>query len=264
LQPGEARSPKKEISRSGCNMTVSLRNTAGVKGLLPVSMLDWEGHLVTTLFMGGCNLRCPFCHNASLALDNGDMPEISEDEINRVLSSKKGWVDAICITGGEPTVNPALFELIAAVRELGYKVKLDTNGTLPDVLRRLLDERLIDAVAMDIKTGFSKYPLATGVARDFSTEVKKSARLLVDAHRKGISEVEFRTTVVPGFVELQDVVEIAKFIGGLGDVRYYLQQFNPKAVMLSEVGSVKPYTVDQLEEMVSYSSQHATTFLRGK
>lgn len=255
---------------------------SGVKGLLPVSMLDWEGHLVTTIFTGSCNLRCPFCHNAALALDNGEMPEIGDVEILELLHSKKGWVDAVCITGGEPTMNPTLVDMMSEIKSLGYKIKLDTNGTRPGVLREILGMRLVDAVAMDIKTSFAKYPVATGVTRDYSCEVGDSMRMLVEAHKCGNIELEFRTTVVPGLVELDDVVEIARSIRALYAMNectpgsmasscsstmrcnYYLQQFNPKTVMKEEMGEVKPYLLEQLERVVAEASEFVPTILRGK
>jgi pyruvate formate lyase activating enzyme len=209
------------------------------------------------------------------------MPEIDENEILDLLHSKKGWVDAVCITGGEPTMNPALVDIMSEIKALGYKVKLDTNGTKPGVLRELLGMRLIDAVAMDIKTVFGKYPLATGVTRDFSCEVGDSMKLFVEAHKRGDIELEFRTTVVPGLVEPDDVVEIARSIRALYAMNectpgsmasscssttrcnYYLQQFNPKTVMKQEMGEVRPYTVEQMEGAVARASEYVVTVLRG-
>jgi len=239
-------------------------STFGVKGLLPLSMLDWEGHLVMTIFTGGCNLRCPFCHNSALVLEHESLPEITPEMILEALTSKEGWIDGICITGGEPTINPNLADLMRFIRNLGLKIKLDTNGTRPAVLRQLLSEGLVDAVAMDIKTGFDKYPAATAVQnQDLAEKAKESIGILSRAEKEGVLEVEFRTTVVPGFVEREDVLAIANYLHDAGARRYFLQQFNPKTVMAADAGAIQPYTGEFLAELAQKATKLVPTYLRG-
>ncbi|MHB8840451.1 MAG: anaerobic ribonucleoside-triphosphate reductase activating protein [Candidatus Aquicultor sp.] len=239
-------------------------NTFGVKGLLPLSMLDWEGHLVMTVFTGGCNLRCPFCHNSALVLEHESIPDITPEMIQETLAAKEGWIDGVCITGGEPTMQSNLAGLMRFIRNLGLKVKLDTNGTRPNILRELLSDGLVDAVAMDIKTGFDKYRAATAVQnQDFAERVKESIGLLSQAEKEGVLEAEFRTTVVPGFVERDDVIAIAQHLHDAGARRYFLQQFNPKTVMVANAGFIQPYTSDFLNELAQEATRLVPTYLRG-
>lgn len=233
----------------------------GIKGFLPSSMLDWEGYLVSTIFMGGCNLRCPFCHNSSLVLEAKSLPEVSIAEIERAIAEKEGWLDGICITGGEPTINKQLPDLLRLIKNLGLKIKLDTNGTRPDILKNLINEDLLDAVAMDIKTGFSKYPLATA-AGDLSDKVKESISILLDAEGRGEIGVEFRTTVVPTYVGREDVLGIARYLGESGAQRYFLQQFNPKEVMDPGAGKIKPFNPEFIAKLAKEASQFLPTKVR--
>lgn len=235
--------------------------TLGVKGFVPLSMLDWEGRLVTTLFLGGCNFRCPFCHNASLVLENNSLPDVPRDMLDEILTSKGGWLDGVCITGGEPTINGNLENLLDYIKSLGLQVKLDTNGTQPKKLHKLIDEGLIDAVALDVKTSFSKYANVTR-RPDLSGEVKKAIGLLVDAEAKGRLEVEFRTTVVPTFVEREDVIEIAKYLKEAGAKHYNLQQFNPKSTMEASASKIKPYGKEFLIELTEMVSNYLQVRLR--
>ncbi|MCL6473300.1 MAG: anaerobic ribonucleoside-triphosphate reductase activating protein [Firmicutes bacterium] len=236
--------------------------TLGVKGIVPLSMLDWEGRLVTTLFLGGCNFRCPFCHNASLVLENNSLPDVPRDMLDEALTSKDGWLDGVCITGGEPTINANLESLAVYIKSLGLQVKLDTNGTQPKILHKLIDKGLVDAVALDVKTSFSKYADATR-RPDLSGEVKKTISLLIDAEAKGMLEVEFRTTVAPTFVEREDVIEIAKYLAEAGAKRYYLQQFNPKSTMEVSASKIEPYSKESLTEFAEAATNYLQVRLRG-
>lgn len=234
----------------------------GIKGFVPLSMLDWEGRLVTTIFLGNCNFRCPFCHNASLVLDHKNLPDIPQDILKDTLVSKGGWVDGVCISGGEPTISSTLPELTRFIKELGLQIKLDTNGTQPKVLKSLIDENLIDAVALDIKTSFSKYPLATQQS-NLSEKVKQSINLLIEAKSKGNLEVELRTTVVPTFVEREDVLQIAEYLARAGVKRYHLQQYNPKVTLEPSAGKIKPYSKDFLADLAQEASKSLPVYLRG-
>ncbi len=234
----------------------------GIKGFVPLSMLDWEGRLVTTIFLGNCNFRCPFCHNASLVLDHKNLPDIPQDMLKDALTSKGGWVDGVCISGGEPTISSKLPELARFIKGLGLQIKLDTNGTQPRMLKSLIDDKLIDAVALDIKTSFSKYPLATQQP-DMSEKVKQSIDLLIEAESKSNLEVEFRTTAVPTFVEREDVLQIAEYLAKAGAKRYHLQQYNPKVTLEPSAGEIKPYNKDFLADLAQEASKSLPVYLRG-
>ncbi|HCG98892.1 MAG TPA: anaerobic ribonucleoside-triphosphate reductase activating protein, partial [Actinobacteria bacterium] len=177
-------------------MAVKTKQNFAIKGYIPLSMLDWEGRLVTTVFLGGCNFHCSFCHNAELVTSARQLPDVPWDIIEGVLAQKAGWIDGVCISGGEPTLDNGLVELLRLIKKNDLQVKLDTNGTRPDVLRDLIDESLISAVAMDIKTTFNKYHLVAK-AQDAADRVRESLGLLVEAEAKGLLKVEFRTNIVP-------------------------------------------------------------------
>ncbi|MDI6815838.1 MAG: anaerobic ribonucleoside-triphosphate reductase activating protein [Actinomycetota bacterium] len=230
-------------------MAVKTEQNFAIKGYIPLSMLDWEGRLVTTLFLGGCNFHCSFCHNAELVTGAGQLPDVPWDIIERVLAEKAGWIDGVCVSGGEPTLDSGLVELLRLIKQNGLETKLDTNGTRPDVLSELIDESLISAVAMDIKTSFDKYNLVAK-AKDAPDRARESIGLLVKAEAKGLLEVEFRTTVVPTIVEQDDVLAIANYLRSAGAKRYTLQQFNPKTVMTPAAGKINPLTTEALKELV--------------
>ena len=231
-------------------MAVKTKQNFAIKGYIPLSMLDWEGRLVTTVFLGGCNFHCSFCHNAELVTGAGQLPDVPWDIIESVLADKAGWIDGVCISGGEPTLDSGLIELLRLIKQNGLETKLDTNGTRPDVLRELIDKALISAVAMDIKTSFDKYHLVAK-AKDAADRVRESVSLLVEAEARGLLKVEFRTTVVPTIVEHDDVLHIARYLRDARAKRYTLQQFNPKTVMAPEAGAVRPLSRDALEGLAA-------------
>ena len=150
-----------------------------IYGLQKLSLLDFPGKLAATVFTGGCNLRCPFCHNASLVTRFSEYERISEEEVLSFLEKRKGLLDGVCITGGEPLLQEDLAEFIIKIRAMGFLVKLDTNGCLPDKLDSLIRRSLVDYVAMDIKNSFDKYPLTVGTPDFDPTPVFKSAELLM-------------------------------------------------------------------------------------
>lgn len=194
----------------------------GIKGFLETSFLDWQGRICAVVFLGGCNFRCPYCHNPQLVISPGKQRDIPWQEIKSNLQALRGWVDGLCVTGGEPTVYPRLMRLLEEIRTLGFEAKLDTNGSRPQVLARLLREDLIKAVSMDIKAplSFGPYKRAIGVDPPLR-EIWRSIQIL------GASslEVEFRTTLVPGFFQEADILEIASLLPP--GVRYSLNGFRP-------------------------------------
>jgi len=188
-------------------------------GLQKLTLLDYPDHIACTIFTSGCNFMCPFCQNSSLVLNIDRNVEIPEDEVLDFLKKRVGILEGVCITGGEPTLQRDLEDFIKKVKELGFKVKLDTNGYKPEILKKLVNEKLIDFVSMDIKNSPEKYPLTAGIDKINMDLIKNSVDFLIS---NGV-DYEFRTTVVKEFHERGDFVEIAKFIKGAK--RYYLQQF---------------------------------------
>ena len=188
-------------------------------GFNKLTMVDYDGKMSATIFLGACNFRCPFCHNSSLVVDVNNADRVSFLEIYDYLKKRKGILEAVCVTGGEPTLYPDLKEMITKIKELGYLVKLDTNGTNPDVVKELYQERLIDYVAMDIKNSIAKYPVTTGKKSIDIEPIEETIKFLMTS---GI-DYEFRTTIVKELHTLDDMREIAKMINGAK--RYYLQKF---------------------------------------
>ena len=188
-----------------------------VYGLQKLTLLDYPGKVACTVFTGGCNFRCPFCHNADLVL-TADGSRIPTEELFAFLAKRVGVLDGVCITGGEPTLQPGLETFVRRVRALGLAVKLDTNGAAPAVLRRLLDGGLLDYVAMDIKNDREHYAAAAGVAVDLAA-VERSAAMLLE----GAVPFEFRTTVVRELHTVENLRAIGRWLQG--PESYYLQTF---------------------------------------
>ena len=198
-----------------------------------MTLIDYPGHIAATVFTVGCNFRCPFCHNPELVLGaKYSASNILEKEFFELLENRKDKLEGVCITGGEPTIQPDLIEFIRKIKDLGYKVKLDTNGTRPDVLRQLFSEKpassagkLLDFVAMDIKNILDKYGATTNSKAD-----TERIRLSVDLIRNSGIDYEFRTTAVPSLHEIEDFVKIGKWLEG--SKKYVLQAFEDKGKIL--------------------------------
>lgn len=197
-----------------------------IYGLNKTTLLDYPQHVAATLFTGGCNFRCPFCHNGGLVVDPDSQPQIPEEEIFTFLQKRKSILTGICITGGEPTLQPDLADFIRRIRSLGYLVKLDTNGYRPEVLSQLLAEKLLDYVAMDIKSSPEHYARTAGLNQlDFSL-IEQSAALIRNA---GIA-YEFRTTVVRELHSLTDFIQIGQWLAGSS--AYFLQSYTETGQVL--------------------------------
>ncbi len=188
-------------------------------GLQKISLVDYEGKVACTLFTAGCNFRCPFCHNSDLVIYAKNVNYIPFDEILDYLNKRKGMLDAVVITGGEPTLMPDLKEKLYEIKKLGYRIKLDTNGTNPDIVKELVDLKLIDYVAMDIKNSYEGYSKTIGLESYDSNKILESINYLLS----GEVDYEFRTTLVREFHTDEDIKNIAKMIQGAK--RYYLQEF---------------------------------------
>jgi pyruvate formate lyase activating enzyme len=214
-----------------------------IKGWVRTSLIDYPDHIATVLFTGGCGFRCPMCHNADLVVRPREMPTLSEEEVWAFLERRAGLVDGVAITGGEPTLQADLPSFLRRAQGGGLDAKLDTNGYHPDVLAALIEEGLVDYVAMDVKAPPEKYPLLAGRADLDVARVEQSIELLRDS---GIA-YEFRTTVVPGLLVAEDVEEIARWIAGAE--RYVLQQFRPQGTLDPDLETVHPYPREHLQEM---------------
>lgn len=194
-----------------------------IQGLNKTTLLDYPGCVAATIFVGGCNFRCPFCQNSGLVLESSAEEIIPEEEILAFLKKRKNVLKGICITGGEPTLQEDLPGFICQIRNLGYRIKLDTNGYRPEILKRLLEERLLDYVAMDIKNSPDKYAETAGVDYEGGglnlEKINESIGLLLC----GTVEYEFRTTVVKELHTLEDMIKIGEWIKGCR--AYFLQKF---------------------------------------
>ena len=191
-----------------------------IQGLQRVSLLDYPGQVACTVFTSGCNLRCPFCHNASLVLPNrSHSPEMEAPEFFEFLVSRQGKLDGVCISGGEPLLQPDLETFIRKIRDFGFSVKLDTNGSMPHLLKDLVGKGLVDYVAMDIKNCPERYSETAGITELSLEGIQESAAFLLS----GAVPFEFRTTIVEEFHTEQDMERLGKWIEG--NERYYLQPF---------------------------------------
>lgn len=188
-----------------------------ILGLEKLSLVDYEGYICATIFTGGCNFRCPFCHNSGLV--NQEVDPINEIEVLDYLRKRIGLLDAVTISGGEPTLQKDLESFIMKVKKLGYKVKLDTNGTMPDVLEHLLSKQLLDYVAMDIKNCFEMYSPITGVKNSCVEKIQSSLKILAES---GIN-YELRTTLVNEFHNQECIQQMANDLAG--HPLLYLQKF---------------------------------------
>lgn len=197
-----------------------------LRGLQKTGLLDYPGLLSCTVFTGGCNFRCPFCHNASLVRGGGE--EMSEEAFFAFLDKRKGLLDGVCVTGGEPCLHDDLPDFLRRIKERGYKVKLDTNGSRPEMLKRLLDARLVDYVAMDVKNAPEKYPFTGGTSDGAWERVKESLGILKDS---GVP-YELRTTLVKGHHTPDDLAAIGKAVAPAP--LYFLQNFEDSGDVLTE------------------------------
>lgn len=209
-------------------------------GLNKTTLLDYPGKVACTIFLGGCNFRCPFCHNSGLVLSPCDEPQHTEEEILAFLKKRQGILEGVCITGGEPTQDKELISFIEKIHALGYPIKLDTNGSRPWILKKLVRNQLIDMVAMDIKSSPSSYETVAGVKGLNLNPIQES----VDFLMRNEIPYEFRTTVVRELHSTEDFRQIGEWLAGCQ--AYYLQAYQDSPeVMMPGFSS---YTREELEE----------------
>lgn len=231
-------------------------------GLQKFSLLDYEGFMSAIVFTQGCNLKCRFCYNPMLVWPSGfqskasqfkqkdHCPKIKESDLFEFLKSRAGKLDAVVITGGEPTIQPDLPRFIAKIKKLGYLVKLDTNGTNPEMLNDLIKKKSIDYIAMDIKGPRVKYKKITGSAMSFN-KIKKSVKIIIES---GLPH-EFRTTIIPGLTTQADMREIGKIIKGAD--KWFLQKIKTDIDLIdNKLKKIKPTSNKELEEMQKIGSKY--------
>ena len=189
-----------------------------INGMQKLTLLDYPGNVACLIFTQGCNFRCPFCHNSGLLDMNNNCEKIDEKEVFKYLEKRKGLLDGVCISGGEPLLQKDIEYFIRKVKDLGYKVKLDTNGSSPKKLKQLIEEGLIDYVAMDIKNYFLNYDKTAGMCTNIDN-IKKSIEIIENSN----IEYEFRTTIVKQFHDVGKLEKIIQYIGP--NARYYIQNY---------------------------------------
>ncbi len=233
-----------------------------IKGMIETSLLDWDGKIVSTLYTPYCNFRCPYCQNAGLVLNPDQYETIPFEVISNFLINHRNWIDGICLTGGEPCFFEDLPEFLEKIRNLGMEIKLDTNGTFPKILQRVIDRGLVNYVAIDIKAplNFNAYEKSTRIkSKELLEKVRESVDLIIHS---GV-DYEFRTTVVPGLHSEEDILEIAREIGRAK--KYSLQNFSNRETMDPEFQKISPYKIEELEKIRELSLQYVRCCLvRGK
>lgn len=221
-----------------------------IVGFAKTSLLDWDGMIATTVYLQGCNLRCPFCHNPDLVSVNAEVEEAPWEVLEEYLSENNDFLDGVVVTGGEATLNEDLPDMIRRIRSLGLKVKLDTNGTNPGMLEDLLRAGLLDCVAMDVKGPLDQqYSQVCGTEVDLEA-IKRSIELIMTS---GV-DYEFRTTVVPHYLSPGDVERIAAYIGGAK--KYALQRFKNDRTLDKRLGQIQPYSEGEMLGMAETARKY--------
>lgn len=213
-----------------------------IYGFNKTTLLDYPEHVASTIFTGGCNFRCPFCHNKDLVLLSSDYPQISEEEILAFLKKRKGILTGVCVTGGEPTLQADLPEFLQKIKEIGYLIKLDTNGYQPAVLQSLVEKKLVDYIAMDIKTDKEHYADLVNIPHFSISNIEESISYIMHS---GLPS-EFRTTVVKELHNTDTFLHIRDWISGAS--AYYLQNYKDSENVLQK--GFHGYSKEELQEFL--------------
>ncbi len=232
--------PFQPVSPAGTNQHTLRGDAMKICGLNKTTLLDYPGKVAATIFIGGCNFRCPFCQNSSLVLFPHREPELSQDEIFKFLKKRQGILEGVCITGGEPTLQSELFDFLEKIKKLGYPVKLDTNGSRPETVKELAKEGLIDKVAMDIKACPDNYINLCGLSSIDLKPIQDTADFLMN----GNLDYEFRTTAVKGLHTKRDFIEIGQWLKGAK--AYFLQAYRDSEEVLQP--GYSSFSVEELKE----------------
>ncbi len=221
-----------------------MNDTFHIKGFIPTSFLDWPGTICSVIFLGGCGFRCPACHNRNLVLEPRSLPDYPVEEILRSLDARGNWIDGITVTGGEPTIHKSLPNLLRIFRHRKLKIKLDTNGSNPEMLEALIDLRLVDAVSMDIKAPLTseEYSRAAGMPIDLGLITRS-----IDILRYSDLQVTFRTTAIPGLVEEPQLERIRRALGNVK--RYIVQGFRNIDTLNYDFGRIEEFGQGRIERM---------------
>ena len=213
-----------------------------IGGLQKTSLLDYPNKLSAIIWTVGCNFRCPYCYNIQL-LDQNFKDLINEEEILEFLKKRVGKLEAVSITGGEPLLDNDIFNFIKKIKKLNYFIKIDTNGSFPNKLKKLIDENMVDFISMDVKAPKYKYDIISGVKVKIEN-IQKSIDLIMNSS----NNYEFKTTIVPPILNKNDIVEIAKWIKGAK--QYYIQQFKNDTQILSDtIKNIDPYPIEYLKDI---------------
>lgn len=214
-----------------------------IGGFQKVTLIDYPGKIAATVFTMGCNFLCPYCHNSELVdgKKSKDQPRTDQAEIFKFLATRQGLLEGVCITGGEPTLQPDLPAFIKKIKDLGFLVKLDTNGSNPQMLANLLAEKLVDFVAMDIKAPLEKYKKVVGENINLE-DIQRSVDLV-----RQTPDYEFRTTVLPALHTRKDILSIGRWLQG--SKKYYLQQFKPNKTLDSAFEKEKPFEWEKIANL---------------
>ncbi|MDD2352481.1 MAG: anaerobic ribonucleoside-triphosphate reductase activating protein [Candidatus Caldatribacteriota bacterium] len=219
-----------------------------IKKIISTSLIDWEGMIVSTLYVGGCNFRCPFCYNTDLVLRHQSLQDIPIEEMISSILSKKPFLDGICLSGGEPTLNEGVKDFLLEIKKHNLKIKIDTNGSNPEILKDIIEKNLVDYIAMDIKTMLREedYSEVIGLKIDnIISKIRNSINLIMNS---GI-DYEFRTTIIPKFHDIEVIKNIAEEITGAR--RYILQRFIQSEEMLDpDLKDVKAYDEEKITDIL--------------
>jgi len=215
-----------------------------IKGFIKTTFIEYPGKIASMIFLPGCNFRCSFCFNPELIFESDKIEDVNEREVFDFLEKQRKWIDAVVISGGEPTLQKDLIDFIRKIKKLGFLIRIYTNGSNPEVLKKLIEERLIDSIAMDIKAPLTeeKYERVTNT-KEFLKNVKESISLIM---KSGL-DYEFRTTVVPSLHSDEDIEEIAKYIKGAK--MFILQKFLPENALDDKLKKLKTQSDEEMQKL---------------
>ncbi|KPV64239.1 MAG: molybdenum cofactor biosynthesis protein A [Candidatus Bathyarchaeota archaeon BA2] len=222
-----------------------------IKGVIDLSLVDWDGKVSSVLFLSRCNFRCPFCQNPALVLHPEKEKTIPFEQVENYLKKQRNWIDGVCITGGEPTLHSDLPDLCSKLKEMGFLVKVDTNGTNPTMVKELIEKGLVDYIALDVKAPLTveKYSKVTGInAEKLLGKVKETMKILLESNM----DYEFKTTVVPTLHEEEDIKELCNSIKGCK--KYVLQKFDVslgKKTLDPAFSKLKPFTDEEMKTFLT-------------
>lgn len=226
-------------------------------GFQKLTLLDYPGKVACTVFTGGCNFRCPYCHNSDIVLNYAEGDSFTTEEILDYLKKRKGVFDGICVSGGEPLMHTELADFLKKVKELDFLVKIDTNGSYPDSLSQLIDAKLVDYIAMDIKNSLEKYASTIGLKHFDTKSIEKSVNILMTSN----CDYEFRTTVCKEFHTMEDFESIGKWIAH--SKAYFLQNYKDSGSVMCE--GLHSLSKNELIDAKNVLKQYiANTFIRGE